>query len=395
MPTSKPRIIVTGLVGLYPLGGVAYDYFQYFLGLDRLGYDVYYHEDSWSWPYNPVERQSSPDGTYSATFISDFIQRYAPCLREKWHYLHLHETSFGMSQTRFEEVARTADIFFNISGACQIPESLSPHCIKVFLDTDPGYNQIMLKEKFLWSNNVDRWCDSVHAHDQFFTYAENIHGSDCRIPKLNIQWKTTRTFINRDLWPPSTPASTHLNAPWTTVMTWNGFKGKLLYDGVEYKSKDGEFEKIITLPEDSSAAFKIAVGGEAPTKQLTAYGWEIVDAPQQTLTTQCYQEFITQSKGEFSIAKHVYVALRSGWFSSRSACYLATGRPVVVQDTGFSTMLPIGEGLLTFQTREEAIDAINTVERDYEHHCKVARAIAEELFDSDIVLQQFISDVGA
>ena len=136
MPTSKARIIVTGLVGLYPLGGVAYDYFQYFLGLDRLGYDVYYHEDSSSWPYNPVERQSSADGTYSATFISEFIQCYAPSLNEKWHYRHLHELSFGMSQSRFEEVSRTADIFFNISGACHIPESLSPHCIKVFLDTD-------------------------------------------------------------------------------------------------------------------------------------------------------------------------------------------------------------------------------------------------------------------
>ncbi|MGB0909308.1 MAG: glycosyltransferase family 1 protein [Nitrospirales bacterium] len=395
MLNPRARIIVTGLVGLYPLGGVAYDYFQYFLGLSRLGHDVYYHEDSWSWPYNPVERQTSSDGTYSANFISDYINAHAPSLREKWHYLHLHETSFGMSRNHFDQVASTADLFFNISGACQIPQSLSSQCVKVFLDTDPGYNQIMLKEKFWWSSNVDRWCDSVWAHDQFFTYAENMYGSDCLIPRLGIPWKTTRTSVIRDLWQSLIPASPQNTSAWTTVMTWNGFKGRLLYDGVEYKSKDGEFEKIITLPEDSSVAFKIAVGGKAPTKQLSAYGWEIVDAPQETLTTQSYQAFIAQSKGEFSIAKHVYVALRSGWFSSRSACYLASGRPVVVQDTGFSHTVPVGAGLLTFQSREEAIDAIREVEGNYEWHCKAARELSEDCFDSDTILRQFIEDVFA
>ncbi len=393
MLNSKARIIVTGLVGLYPLGGVAYDYFQYFIGLARLGHDVYYHEDSWSWPYNPVERQISSDGAYSARFISSYIHTNAPDLKDKWHYLHLHETSFGMTRNQFNEVAETADIFFNISGACQIPESLSPRCIKVFLDTDPGYNQIMLKEKFSWSSNVDRWCDSVQAHDQFFTYAENIHHPDCLIPKLNLHWKTTRTSIIREQWPTTTHRTPQGQASWTTVMTWNGFKGQLLYDGIEYKSKNGEFEKIITMPQHSPVSFTVAVGGGAPTEQLTTYGWKTVDAPLSTLTPQQYQEFIVQSRGEFSIAKHVYVALRTGWFSSRSTCYLASGRPVVVQDTGFSHYLPVGEGLLTFQTQEEAIDAIQEVEGNYTRHCHTAQAIAEEYFDSDKVLEQLTEDV--
>ncbi len=394
MLNSKARIIVTGLVGLYPLGGVAFDYFQYFLGLARLGHDVYYHEDSWRWPYHPLERQTSSDGTYSATFISNYIKAYAPSLQEKWHYCHLHETSFGMSRTHFDQVARTADLFFNISGACQMPDSLSPDCVKIFLDTDPGYNQIMLKEQFAWSKNVKQWCESVRAHDHFFTYAENIYGHDCLIPKLDIPWKTTRTSVIQKLWPQSTHIASQERTTWTTVMTWNGFKGKLLYDGVEYKSKDGEFEKIITLPQDSSVPFKVAVGGEiAPTERLKAYGWNIIDAPQATLTTECYQEFITQSRGEFSIAKHVYVALKSGWFSSRSACYLAAGRPVVVQDTGFSHALPIGEGLVPFHTKDEAIEAIKEVEGNYERHCKAALAIAEEFFNSDKILQQFLEDI--
>ena len=226
------RIIVTGLVGLYPLGGVAWDYLQYCMGLARLGHDVYYHEDSWSWPYHPVERQFSSDGEYSANFIDKFVTTYAPELREKWHYLHLHETSFGMSRQRFDQVAGTADLFVNVSGACQIPDSLSSHCQKVFLDTDPGYNQIMLSERFSWSDNIDRWCASVRAHDQFFSYAENIHGSHCLIPQLDFHWKTTRPLVICDLWEKKTPpAPLGPKAPWTTVMTWNVFKGKLIYKG--------------------------------------------------------------------------------------------------------------------------------------------------------------------
>ncbi|MCI0484950.1 MAG: glycosyltransferase family 1 protein, partial [candidate division NC10 bacterium] len=170
MAKSRLRIIVTGLVGLYPVGGVAWDYLQYVIGFARLGHDVYYHEDTWSWPYHPLEKTYTQDASYSAAYLADFFKSYAPDLSQRWHYLHLHETSFGMSRKSFDEVAATADIFLNVSGACMIPEELSPRCVKVFLDTDPGYNQIMLSERFDWSENVDRWCRSVEAHDQHFTY---------------------------------------------------------------------------------------------------------------------------------------------------------------------------------------------------------------------------------
>ena len=133
--TSKLRIIVTGLVGLYPVGGVAWDYLQYLIGLARLGHDVYYYEDTWSWPYQPVDKTYTADGRYSAQYIDDFIQRYAPQLSERWLYLHLHEQAFGMSASAFDEIARSADLFLNISGSCIIPESLSARCVKVFVDT--------------------------------------------------------------------------------------------------------------------------------------------------------------------------------------------------------------------------------------------------------------------
>jgi hypothetical protein len=392
---SRLRIIVTGLVGLYPVGGVAWDYLQYVVGLARLGHDVYYHEDTWSWPYHPVEKQATSNGAYSAGFLADFFKRYAPDLASRWHYLHLHESSFGMSRAAFKEVARTADIFINVSGACMFPDELAPGCAKIFLDTDPGYNQIMLSEKFAWSENVERWCENVDAHDQHFTYAENIYGNDCKVPRLHFRWKTTRMPIVMDLWRSVMQTQVPAAAPWTTVMTWNAFKGELFYEGVEYKSKGSEFEKFMSLPRIMSGPLRVAVGGmNAPLDRLSANGWDVVDGPEATLTPEQYRDFIGGSRGEFSSAKHVYVALRTGWFSCRSACYLAAGRPVVVQDTGFSGILPVGEGILPFETLEEAAAAIDRAEADYTLHSKRAVAVAEECFGSDEVLARMIDDIS-
>ena len=392
--TSSLRIIVTGLVGLYPVGGVAWDYLQYVIGLARLGHDVYYHEDTWSWPYHPLNKTYTEDGSYSAKYIRDFWEQYAPELVERWHYQHLHSTSFGMNQAQFDEVARTADVFLNISGACMFPDHLSSQCVKIFLDTDPGYNQIMLSERFAWSENVERWCALVAAHDQHFTYAENIHSAECLIPKLEFEWKTTRMPVAINLWEPFTQLQPPEMGPWTTIMTWNAFKGKLVYKGVEYKSKGSEFEKLISLPQRTSVPLIVALGGvNAPSTRLASLGWKVVDGPSVTLTPESYQKFIAESRGELSPAKHVYVAMCSGWFSCRSACYLAAGRPVVVQDTGFSTILTAGEGILSFNTLESAVAAIDEVEANYPRHAKAARHLAYEYFDSDKVLSQLLDAV--
>lgn len=391
--TSSLRIVVTGMVGLFPVGGVAWDYLQYVIGLMRLGHDVYYHEDTWSWPYHPLEKRYTSDGSYSAKYLGNFFSRYAPELCDRWHYLHLHEISFGMERSAFDEVARTADLFLNVSGTCFIPDHLSPQCVKVFLDTDPGYNQIMLSERFAWSENVERWCASVMDHNRHFTYAENIHGADCTIPKLGFKWQTTRMPVVIGLWEPVARMQLPEMAPWTTVMTWDDFKGRLIYRGREYKSKGAEFEKLITLPQRVEVPIKVALGGlNAPLERLASKGWQIVDGPGVTLTPSQYQEFIAESRGEISVAKHVYVAMRSGWFSCRSACYLAAGRPVIVQDTGFATIIPIGEGILPFKTMEEALAAIREVEDNYGRHARGARTIAEEHFGSDKVLTRLIDD---
>jgi hypothetical protein len=394
MTDSRLRIIVTGLVGLYPVGGVAWDYLQYVVGLARLGHDVFYHEDTWSWPYHPVQKTNTAEGDYSASYIRDFFESYAPDLADRWHYLHLHETSFGMRRESFDQVAATADLFINVSGACMIPENLSPRCLKVFLDTDPGYNQIMLSERLAWSENVERWCKSVRDHDRHFTYAENIDGADCLVPQMDFTWKPTRMPVVLALWEPLARRLAAGALPWTTIMTWNAFKGKLVYQGVEYGSKGAEFEKLMDLPKHLQVPLKVAVGGmTAPVERLAANAWQVVDGPEETLTPASYQGFIRHSRGEISPAKHVYVAMRTGWFSCRSACYLAAGRPVVVQDTGFSTIYPGGEGLLPFRTEAEAVAGIVAVEGDYAQHAGAALAIAREYFDAGKVLSRMIEDM--
>jgi hypothetical protein len=393
MSKSRLRIIVTGLVGLYPVGGVAWDYLQYVIGFARLGHEVFYHEDTWSWPYHPVQRTNTAEGDYSADYIRDFFRTYAPDLLHRWHYLHLHETSFGMSRNEFDRVAETADVFINVSGACMIPENLSARCIKVFLDTDPGYNQIMLSERLAWSENVERWCKSVQDHDRHFTYAENIYGADCIVPRMEFAWKPTRMPVVLDLWEPLSREPASGEFPWTTIMTWNAFKGKLVYQGVEYGSKGVEFEKLMEFPKRLQVPLKVAVGGiTAPLDRLSENGWQVVDGPEQTLTPDKYQEFIRKSRGEISPAKHVYVAMRTGWFSCRSACYLASCRPVVVQDTGFSSIYPGGEGILPFNTAEEALAGILEAEGDYERHSRAARTIAAEYFDAGRVLGKMLED---
>jgi hypothetical protein len=392
---SRLRIIVTGMVAQYPVGGVAWDYLQYPIGLARLGHDVVYHEDTWCWPYHPVLRAMVDDPAYSSAYLRDFFARYAPDLAERWHYLHLHETSCGMSRVAFDDFARGADLFINVSGGSFFPEALSPGCRKLFLDTDPGYNQIILSERPSWSENVERWCAGVRAHDRHFTYAENIGAPDCTMPDAGIAWRTTRMPIVPELWQ-AHPERAGSEPPWSTVMTWNVFKGKLEYRGLEYRGKSAEFAKIAGLPHRLGRKFRIAVGGtEAPLAALAAQGWATEDGPSATLNPQDYQDYLSASRGEISVAKHVYVALRTGWFSTRSACYLAASRPVVVQDTGFSSVLPTGRGLHAFSTEDGAAAAIEAVEADYEAETKAAREVALAHFDARQVLSRLIDDAFA
>jgi hypothetical protein len=390
---SRLRIIVTGMVAQYPVGGVAWDYLSYVIGLARLGHDVFYHEDTCCWPYHPLQRTLTHDGGYSATYLNNFFERFAPELAGRWHYLHRHETSYGMRRADFDEIARTADLVINVSGVSMLPEALSSRCVTVFIDTDPGYNQIVLSERPTWSENIERWCATVLAHDRHFSYAENIGAPDCGVPTVGVDWRTTRTPVLLDLWERFT-TNVSSSAPWSTVMTWNVFKGKVEYAGSEYHGKGVEFPKIIGLPRLLDRGFRLAIGGtKAPIEELSACGWVVVDGPTATLTATDYQDFIVGSRGEISVAKDIYVALRTGWFSGRSACYLAAARPIVVQDTGFTKFIPTGLGAHAFSTKQQAEEALVAVERDYTMQAHAARELARMHFHSANVLTKLIDDV--
>src|SRR4051794_20525279 len=351
---QKLRIIVTGMVGTYPLGGVAWDYFHYVLGLARLGHDVYYHEDTWCWPLSPTQGFPVDDPTFSAKFIGEFFDTYAPELKDRWHYLFLHDRSYGMTRERFDEIARTADLFINVSGASFFPDNLNPKCVKVFIDTDPGYNQIMLSEKFSWSEHVQRWCDQVRAHDRHLTYAENIYADDCVLPRVGLDWRPTRCVVTLPEWEKLRDAPPPKNAAFTTVMSWSYFKGKLIYKGVEYGAKAPEYEKFHDLPRRVNVPLTLAVAGQHKDKNVIINdGWNYVEGWPLTLTSANYQKFIADSLGEWSIAKNCYVATNSGWFSCRTACYLAAGRPAVVQDTTWSRVVPSGGGVVAVYKKEE------------------------------------------
>ena len=391
--SSSLRIIVTGLVGAYPVGGVAWDYMQYPIGLTRLGHDVVYHEDTWQWPFHPLEATAVDTASYSVEYLARFFQTYAPELSNRWHYRHLSTESFGMSESEFHSFARSADLCLNVSGANPLPPALNPRGVKAFLDTDPGYNQIVLSERPAWSENVERWVADFGRHDRYLTYAENIGNDDCLVPTLGVSWITTRMPIVHSLWR-DVPATAE-DSPWTTVMTWNDFPGRLIHAGREYGSKGFEFAKIVSLPKATSRPLKIAIGGAAPRNDLIQQGWTIVDAPSVTLTPQSYRDFIAASRGEVSTAKNVYVAMKTGWFSCRTACYLASGRPAVVQNTGFSKTVPVGKGLLAFNTLEQAVGAMETIEGDYHCHAAAAREVAIDQFDSDKVLARMLDDIFA
>jgi hypothetical protein len=179
------------------------------------------------------------------------------------------------------------------------------------------------------------------------------------------------------------------------VLTWDNYRRPVEWEGHSYGSKEPEFASVETLPSRSEAHLEVAVGGEgAPVERWRQLGWRVTDSVAVSRTPEAYRSYIEQSRGEFSVAKNVYVATRSGWFSCRSTCYLAAGRPVVVQDTGFASWLPTGDGVLSFSSLDEAAAALARVEADIDHHRRAAREAAETWFDADTVLAELVDEAG-
>jgi hypothetical protein len=228
----------------------------------------------------------------------------------------------------------------------------------------------------------------LRRHDVFFTLGEHVGAPDCEIPTVGLHWRPTRQPILLDRWP-TTPAP---DGAFTTVMSWAIEPSPPIVAGRVYGGKDVEFERILPLPAVTPERLEVALSGPAPLERLRRSGWHVVDARTVSATPRDYQAYIAASRGELSIAKNAYVATRSGWFSTRSAAYLASARPVVLQDTGFPAHLPIGPGLHAFGTLPEAWVALMAIREDYAKACAHAREVAATCFDAERVCERLLAE---
>lgn len=382
------RAVVAGMIGCFPVGGVAWDYAQYALGLEKLGFDVYYLEDSGLETYDPRTGFYSDDPTYGVEFLGESLARLSPSLASRWHFRDPSGETFGIAPEEINEAVATADVFLNISGGCLLRDEYLACRRKVLVDTDPGWNHFVIFPRL--DERSAAGGRGFREHDHFFTYAERLGTPGCNLPDFGIEWHPTRPPVVSDCWRAQPPGQT-----WTTVMSWDNYLKPVEHDGRSYGSKGPEFERIERLPEVVDVELEIATGGvRPPVDRWRSLGWGLVDSQEISRTLDSYRSYVSSSRGEFSVAKNIYVATGSGWFSCRSACYLAAGRPVVLQDTGFSETLPEGKGLVSFRTLEEAARAIEAVEQDYDTHCEAARDVARQHLDSGVVLSEMLARMG-
>jgi hypothetical protein len=385
------KAVMTGMIATYPVGGVAWDYGQYALGLERLGYEVYYLEDAGCPTYDPSRGNYSDDCSYGVGFLRRSLAALSPTLGRRWHFRAADGRTYGLDPAAFAGVIAEADLFLNVSGGCQLRDGYMPCRRKVLLDTDPGWNHFVQYPRW-GATRVRDGCHTFFDHDHFFTYAQRMGRPGCNLPDFGLNWHTTRPPVVLDLWDQLPPGET-----WTTVMTWNNF-GKPIPGpgGVTYGSKEIEFGRVEDLPSRVPVGLEVAVafgGSHPPCERWRELGWSVVDSHLVSETLEIYRDYVARSRGEFSVAKNVYVATGSGWFSCRSTCYLAASRPVVVQETGFSDFIPTGEGLLSFTDPDGAARAIAAVECDYAAHQEAAREVARRHFDSSVVLGEILDRI--
>ncbi len=262
-----------------------------------------------------------------------------------------------------------------------------------YLDSDPGYTQskLLAKERGYATRDDLFSVDLIHQHDRFLTFAENIGQPSCLVPSCGLRWIPTRQPVVLERWPYHFDPRAE---KFTTVMSWKTDVSLPMIDGVRYGGKDVEFNRFLDLPQRTRVPIEVAIAGAAPLARLRDHGWHVVSAPERSATMESYRSYLREARGEWSVAKNVYVALRTGWFSCRSAVYLALGKPVVVQDSGWRQYYPTGHGLFSFETPEQAAAALEAIDGDYRRHCEAARAIAESELAAEKVLSRLLVDCG-
>jgi hypothetical protein len=367
------RIVVAGIIARYPFGGVTWCSLMYLLGLRHLGHEVIYIEDTGECIYDPEQNTRSEDPSYGTRYIHNALEPFG--LGDRWSFVNFNGDYHGMPSEAVRAFCADADLFVNLSGGSWFwrDEYLNiPR--KVFIDSDPVFTQLAIAKAEGW------YVDFFRTFDHLFTFGANIGTPACDVPDGGFTWhKTWQPITIQDWFTGAPPARDRF----TTVMTWK-IESFTDVDG----NKDREFVKFIDLPSKTEARFELAING--PQTLLRQYGWNTVDAMGVSRSLWDYRQFIQGSLAEFGVAKHAYVSTRSGWFSDRTECYLAAGRPALVQDTGWSAHLPSGDGLLSFTTPEEALDGLDRIRSDWATHSRRAGEIARECFDASRVLPVFL-----
>lgn len=366
-------IVVSGmLAGVPRQGGATWSVLQYLLGLRRLGHDVVFVEPSTSAgvPGSPVTR-------YFAEVCEEFDLLGRAALIDP-----ATGDAAGLSRGELLGVVKGADLLLNLSGSLADEELLDAIAVRAFVDIDPVFTQ-------LWhaGDGIDM---GFSHHNRFVTIGQAIGTPGCDVPTCGRKWITTPQPVVLEHWPMANGVK---RDALTTVGHWRSY-GAIEHGGVHYGQKAHSLREMIDLPARSDETFELALGIHPDETEdlaaLRANGWRLLDPDAAAGTAARYRDFVAGSWAELGIAKSGYVTGASGWFSDRSVCYLASGRPVIAQDTGFAPFVPTGEGLLPFATGEEAREAIAEIRDAYERHRRGARALAEEVFDSDRVLERLL-----
>jgi hypothetical protein len=395
----KLRVIVGGYAGLLPAGGVTWDYAQYPAGFAELRHDVYYVEDTRLWPIYQPAGSDWGDATASVNHLARVMEWFG--LKERWAYRdEASGRCFGMTEERVREVCRTADVFVNVSCSTYMRDEYRTIPARALVDSDPMFTQIQYLSRQMFTPGEPGLKEAVDAHNFHFTFGENVGAEDCHIPDCGLRWIPTRQPVVLRHWREAEPPDPRdASAAYTTLMNWTAAP-PLEYGGETWGQKDVEFRRFVSLPSRvPTTPLAVAVGqtGGAgapfPGEEARRAGWRVLDPAECAPDWLAYRDFLARSRGEFSVAKQTYVKARTGWFSCRSACYLAACRPVVTQETGWSKHLPSGAGLLAFEDPDGAREALRRVEADRALHSRAARRVAEEFFDGRKVLGRMLSQM--
>jgi GT2 family glycosyltransferase len=390
---SRPSIVLLGLMSRMPVAGNVWLILQFMEGFRRLGYDPYYVEAHAVYPGMLMGDRDADAAEAAAEFIDRSLRPFGFGNCWSFHALHADGRCLGLSDSRLRELYASAALILNVHGGTKpLPEHAATGRL-VYIGTDP-----VITEVELYQGRQDT-TEFLTPHAAFFTWGENYGRPDCRVPWTDrFPFKPTRAPVVLDFWDDLgfDPGPT-----FTTIGNWDQTRRRkdIVLDGQLYTwSKHHEFLKVLDLPGRTGQAFELALSGgsysAADRTLLEGKGWAVRDALSFTTDLDSYRHYLAQSRGEFTVAKDQNVRLRSGWFSERSAQYLACGRPVITQETGFSNILPTGEGLFAFIDLDSATAAVEAVLADYDRHRRAAARLAREYFSHDVVLTKFLADMG-